>query len=348
MTSMLTPQAFPESFSGEEALEDFMTLPSQPLLDDMQRLEGDLLLLGVGGKMGPTLARLAKRAAPEKKVTGVARFSNPAVREKLESWGIETISCDLLHREEVERLPQAENVVFMAGRKFGTTGGEPLTWALNAYVPGIVGEVFRNSRIVVFSTACVYPYVNVLRQGAAEDLPPNPPPGEYANSCVGRERIFQYHSGRHGTPGRLIRLSYAIDMRYGVLHDIARSVLAGRTIDLTMGHANVIWQGDANAQALRAFHHCSSPMEALNVSGPEVMSVRAMAEAFGRLFNRPPVFAHQEGERAWLVNTSEAARLFGDPVVPLERMVTWTADWVSRSLPSLNLATHYDVQNGSF
>ena len=222
----------PKRFESVEHLEDVMTTPSPALVDDLARAPGDLIVLGVGGKMGPTLARTAKRAAPDRRVVGVARFSEPGLREALERHGVECIAADLLDRDAVARLPKLPNVVFMAGRKFGSTGAEHLTWAMNVHVPALVTEQFAGSRIVAFSTACVYPFVPVASGGATEDTPTTPPPGEYANSCVGRERMFDHFSRRHGTPGRLIRLSYAIDMRYGVLHDVARKVLAREPIDL--------------------------------------------------------------------------------------------------------------------
>ncbi|HSS83641.1 MAG TPA: NAD-dependent epimerase/dehydratase family protein, partial [Reyranella sp.] len=206
----------PARFESVEAGEDFMTTPSPELVAEMETLDGDILVLGVGGKMGPTLARLAKRAAPSKRVMGVARFSEPGVREALAGAGVEPISADLLDRSALEKLPNAANVVFMAGRKFGATGDVPLTWAMNVQVPAMVAEVFKASRIVAFSTGCVYPFVPVDSGGASEDVAPVPPSGDYANSCAGRERMFEYFSARHGTPGRLFRLNYAIDMRYGV------------------------------------------------------------------------------------------------------------------------------------
>jgi nucleoside-diphosphate-sugar epimerase len=247
----------------------------------------------------------------------------------------------------VARLPEAPNVLFMAGRKFGSTGAEHLTWAMNALVPALVAERFARSRIVAFSTACVYPFVPVAGGGATEDTPTTPPPGEYANSCVARERMFQYFSHRHGTPGRLIRLSYAIDMRYGVLHDVARKVLAREPIDLTMGYANVIWQGDANSQALRALAHCTAPTSGLNVSGP-MTSIRALATALGERLDVAPVLTGTEADSAWLVDTAEAQRLFGPPEVPLATLVDWTADWIARRMPSLGKDTHYDVRDGNY
>jgi len=341
-------RVWPERFESVEALEDFMTRPDRALIEDLGRVEGDILVLGVGGKMGPTLARLAKRAAPEKRVVGVARFSDAALAERLESWGVEPVACDLLDREAVARLPRAANVVFMAGHKFGSTGAEPMTWAMNALMPHWVAEACAGSRIVAFSTGCVYPFVPVAHGGATEDEPPAPPAGEYANSCVGRERAFMYHSQRSGTPGRLIRLNYAIDMRYGVLLDIARKVHAGQPIDLSMGHVNVIWQGDANAMALRALAHATVPTTPLNVSGPEIASVRALARAFARRFDRPAVLVGEEARDAWIVDTTQSQALFGYPTVPLGRMIDWVADWVDSDMPTLGKPTHYEARDGRY
>jgi nucleoside-diphosphate-sugar epimerase len=338
----------PRRFESVEHLEDVMTTPSAGLVGDLARVPGDLIVLGVGGKMGPTLARLAKRAAPAKRIVGVARFSEPGLRESLGRHGVECIQADLLDRDAIARLPKLPNVVFMAGRKFGSTGAEALTWAMNVHVPALVAEAFAGSRIVAFSTACVYPFVPVASGGATEEVATTPPPGEYANSCVGRERMFEHFSRRHGTPGRLIRLSYAIDMRYGVLHDVARKVLARDPIDLTMGHVNVIWQGDANAQALRALAHCTAPTSGLNVSGAEVTSIRAVAVALGERLGVSPVFTGAPTPTAWLVNTGAAQRLFGPPEVALETLIDWTADWVARGLPSLGKDTHYDVRDGNY
>src|SRR5687767_7923783 len=228
-------------FAGVDDLEEFMTRPTRELEADLARADGDLIILGVGGKMGPTLARMAKRAAPAKRVIGVARFTEKVVRENLEGAGIECIATDLLDRAALERLPRAKNVVFMAGHKFGASGDPSFTWTMNVAVPFMVAETFRDSRIVAFSTACVYPFADVAGEGAAEHTPTLPPPGDYATSCVGREQMFRHGSLRYGTPGRLVRLSYAIDMRYGVLYDVALKVFEGKPVPLGMGYANVIW-----------------------------------------------------------------------------------------------------------
>jgi nucleoside-diphosphate-sugar epimerase len=343
-----TRAALPDRLEDVSHLEEVMTAPSPALIEDLAGLEGDILVLGVGGKMGPTLARLAKRAAPKKRVIGVARFSDAAARTALEAHGVECLRADLLDRGAVEALPDAPNVVFMAGRKFGSTGREDLTWATNVLVPAHVAARYAVSRLVAFSTACVYPYVPVSAGGADESTPTTPPPGEYAASCVGRERVLEHLSRTHGTPGRLLRLSYAIDMRYGVLHDLATQVLAGRPIDLTMGHVNVIWQGDANEVALRALARCSTPTSALNVSGPEVQSVRHLADRLGERLGRAPVFTGREAGDAWVVDCGEMVRLFGPPRVPIETLIAWQADWLLRDKPSLGRETHFETRDGRY
>lgn len=331
-----------------EHLEEVMTAPSAAVVDDLARAPGDILVLGVGGKIGPTLARLAKRAAPDRRVIGVARFSEKGLREKLSAEGIECVAADLLDRSQVEALPKLPNVIFMAGLKFGSSAGAELTWAMNAHAPAIVAEVFAQSRIVAYSTGCVYPFVNVQHGGATEATPAVPPSGVYANSCVAREAMFRYFSQKHATPGRLIRLNYAIDLRYGVLHDVAQRVFRGEPVDLATGHVNVIWQGDANAMALRALAHCTTPADPINISGPETISIRWLAEAFGERFGRKPILKGVEAADAWLVNTAEAMRLFGYPEVPLRTLIDWQADWIGRRLPSLGKDTHFETRDGAF
>ena len=340
-------QALPARIADRAALEELMSRPSPELMQALKDAPGDLLVLGVGGKMGPTLARMAKRAGPGRRVIGVARFSEPGLREQLQAAGVECIAADLQSREALARLPDAPNIVYMAGRKFGSTGSEWLTWAMNGFVPGLVAERFPRARIVAFSTACVYPFVPVGGPGATEAMPPTAPSGEYANSCVARERMFQHFSHQHGTPGRLLRLSYAIDMRYGVLHDVAQKVLRDEPVDLTMGHANIIWQGEANDWALRSLAHCTAPTTALNLSGPRV-SIRELACELSLRLGKKPRFTGYEAETAWLVDCGEAFRLFGEPQVGLARMIDWTADWVQRGGATLNKPTHYEARDGKY
>jgi nucleoside-diphosphate-sugar epimerase len=342
----------PTRFPDIDALEDFMTAPSPALVADLARIPGDIMVLGVGGKMGPTLARMAKRAAPERRVIGVARFSDPALPDALRGWGVEPLACDLLDRAALSRLPGAKdgvtNLIFMAGHKFGASGNPSLTWAMNVGVPWMVAETFRDCRIVTFSTACVYPFMPVDGPGASESVPAVPPPGDYANSCVGREKMFEHGSRTWGTPGRLVRLSYAIDLRYGVLRDVADAVFHGRPLDLAMGYADVIWQGDANEQALRLLAHCTTPTSPLNVTGPTHVSIRWLAGEFAQRFGRAAVLGGTEAPTAWLLDTAEAQRLFGPPRVPLEAMIDWVADWVACGGESLGKPTHFEARDGKY
>jgi len=337
-----------QGFLDTAALDDFLSGPDQALQDDLAALDGDILVLGASGKMGPTLARLAKRAAPDKEVVAVSRFSDAAARERLEAWGIRTIACDLLDRGAIAALPRIENVVAMTGRKFGSVGAESTTWASNAILSAQIAESFTDSRLVMLSTGCVYPFMPVTGKGADESVSPGPPPGEYAWSCVGRERLFEHLSQHWQIAGRLIRLNYAIDMRYGVLHDIARAVWEERPVDVSTGHVNVIWQGDANALILRALAHCTTPATALNVTGPETLSVRALAEQFGELLGKSVSFSGQEAETAWLSDSSTATALLGEPATPLSSMLAWTADWISRGGESHGKPTHFETRDGQY
>jgi hypothetical protein len=344
---LLTRDTLPDTIADITALDDLLCRPSQPLIDDLAKVEGDIMILGVAGKMGPTLAGLAKAALPDRRIIGVARFSDPSVKDWLRARGIETINCDLLDEAALRGLPHAPNIVFMAGRKFGAEGDLSLTWAMNAHVPALVAQVFPRARIVAFSTGCVYPFVKVDGKGADESVAPNPP-GEYAQSCVGRERMFEYFSKRYSTPGRLFRLNYAIDMRYGVLHDIASKIVQGTPIDVSLGHVNFIWQGDAAAQALRCLAHCEVPTSPINVSGHQILGVRDLAAKLGALLDRQPVIVGSEQPTAWLTDTSQATKLFGLPIVDTERLIGWTADWVARSMPSLGKPTKYEVRDGRY
>ncbi|MCX7017277.1 MAG: NAD(P)-dependent oxidoreductase [Candidatus Sumerlaeota bacterium] len=328
-------------------LDEFLSRPDEALLAFMQHLDGDVMILGASGKMGPTLARMAKRAmdATGKRgaVIAVARSPLP----ELDAQGIQTIRCDLLDPKAARHLPRAENVVFMAGRKFGSTGNEPLTWAANAIVPYHVASTFVDSRIAVFSTGCVYPLMHVSTGGAPEETPVGPV-GEYSMSCLARERMFDYFSGTHGERVVHIRLNYAVELRYGVLVDMALKVWNGQEIDLTTGYANVIWQGDACGWALRALELASSPPRILNVTGPGILSIREIAREFGRRFGKEPRFVREENGYAYLNNSSLAIRIFGPPSVSAEQMIEWISHWVRRGGETLGKPTHYETQDGRF
>lgn len=342
---------WPSKIETESELEEILSKPTPETVEAISQIEGDIIILGAGGKIGPSLARTAKnaidKAGVDKKVIAVSRFSTPGLRQRLSEAGIETIPCNLLDWGEVEKLPDVSNVIYMVGRKFGTRGEEPLTWVTNIYVPALAAQKFRRSRIVVFSTGNVYPLVPVGSGGATESCPPDPV-GEYAQSCLGRERIFEYFCGRFGTKALFFRLNYAIDLRYGVLLDVAQKVWRGEPIDLRMGYVNVIWQGDVNNAAIRALTLCRNPPGILNVTGPETVSIRWLAEVFGRIFRKKPAFENEESETALLSNASEYHRLFGYPRVPLKRMIEWVAHWVMIGGPTLNKPTHYEVRNGRF
>ncbi len=350
MTSNESTKTLAKIFS-EDQLEDLLSEPSDCVLDAMRQLDSDLLILGVGGKMGPSLAHMAARALDEisspYRVYGVARFSQPDLRDRLAGWGVTPIACDLLDRRALADLPASHNIIYMAGQKFGTTGTPDVTWAMNTAAPVLVCEHFERARIVVFSTGNVYPLSPVVAGGALETDPPDPM-GEYANSCLGRERIFEYYARRGRLQCAIMRLNYAIDMRYGVLLDVAQKVYAGQPIDLRMGSANVIWQGDANAHALALLGHCASPPFVLNVTGPETVSIRRVAEQFGALFGVQPSFSGSEAPNALLSNAGKAHHLLGYPRVALDQLIEWTAAWVSSGGGTLNKPTHFDTRDGRF
>ena len=336
----------------ESELEERLSRPDDDTTAAMAALDGDLLILGAGGKMGPSLARLARRSASQagiqKRVIAVARFTNDKVPSELAKEGIETIACDLLEPAKLAQLPDIPNVIFMAARKFGTAGGEHLTWAMNTYLPGLVAERYRNSRIVAFSTGNVYPLRKVAEGGASE-MTAVAPVGEYAQSALGRERMFEYGSARWGTPVAILRLNYAVELRYGVLVDIGRAVFERRPLDLCMPFVNVIWQGDANSLCLRSFALCQSPPFLLNISGTEALSVREIALDFGRHFGIEPMFESGiEGASALLSDVTKARALFGAPAVRPKEMIAWTADWIRQGGAMLDKPTHFQTRDGRF
>lgn len=336
----------------ESELEDLLSRPDEETASAMAALEGDLLILGAGGKMGPSLARLARRTADQagtkKRVIAVARFTNDKLRSEFASQGIETMAFDLLEKGALSRLPDVPNVIFMAARKFGTAGGEHLTWAMNTYLPGLVAERYRSSRIVAFSTGNVYP-LRTLAEGGATETTPVGPLGEYAQSALGRERMFEYGSTQWGTPVTILRLNYAVELRYGVLVDIGRTVFERRPVDLRMPWVNVIWQRDANAWCLRSFAQCQSPPLILNITGPEMLSVRDIALDFGRQFGIEPTFVSTlEGSSALLSDTTKARGLFGRPRVSPAEMIEWIANWIRDGGALLNKPTHFQTRDGKF
>jgi nucleoside-diphosphate-sugar epimerase len=332
-------------------LEEFLSQPSEADIRAIARLDGDLLILGAGGKMGPSLARRARRAADKagvhKNIIAVARFSENHLRASMTSEGIETLAVDLLEPGALSKLPDVPNVIFMAARKFGTTGSEDLTWAMNTFLPGLVAERYRASRIVAFSTGNVYPLRDVTQGGAVESTPAAPQ-NEYAQSALGRERMFEYGSRQWGTAVTILRLNYAIDLRYGVLLDIGTAVFESRPIDLRMAFVNIIWQGDANSVCLQTFAHCQAPPLILNLTGPDTLSVKFLAEEFGHRFNVPPTFVSEEMPTAFLSNAAKAHQMFGYPSVTTAQMIDWTAAWISSGGPRLNKPTHFEVRDGKF
>jgi nucleoside-diphosphate-sugar epimerase len=341
----------PAIIADVEQLEDLLSRPTPAVVETLRRVPGDIMVLGVAGKMGPTLARMAKRAAEAgglpRRVVGVSRFSQPETRRRLESHGIETIQGDLLDPDFLADLPEAPNIIYMAGMKFGSTGNESLTWAMNAYLPALVCRRFRESRIVAFSTGNVYGNVPVAGAGSVETDPPCPC-GEYAMSCLGRERIFEHFSRTLGIPTAVLRLNYAIEMRYGVLVDLAQKVCREEVIDLLMGYVNVIWQGEANALALCALADAASPPLWLNIAGPERLSIRTVCERFGQLLGKPVRFSGVEAPDALLSNGQAAHRRYGPTRIEAEQMIRWIAQWVTRGGPTLNKPTHFEVRNGNF
>lgn len=341
----------PPPIETVEQLEDVLSTPSPDVVDAVRRLHGDILILGVAGKMGPTLAKLARRAADaagvKRKVIGVDLFKDPAQKKPFEAVGIDTVAADLLDPAQLDALPDAKNVVFMVGFKFGSTGAESLVWTVNTFIPGLVARRYAKSRIVVFSSGNIYHLYPVLRGGATETDPVNPV-GDYAQSVLGRERMFDHFSRTLGTPVTLFRLNYAIELRFGILLDTAQKVAAGEPVDLTMGNFNCIWQGDANSVVLRSFALADSPAAVLNCTGAETVSVRWLARRFGELLGKQPKFSGEEAPDCFLSNASKCHAMFGYPHVTLEQMVRWVAHWVKIGGVTLGKPTHFETRNGKF
>ena len=342
---------YPEKIASEALLEDMLSTPTAEAVKMFSRIEGDIMFLGIGGKIGPTLARMALRACDqagiEKRIIGVSLFESDQQRKKIEDMGFETIHGDLLDIDFIKSLPKAKNVFFLAGMKFGSEENISLTWAVNSYMPALVADHFKNSNIVAFSTGCVYPLVSVESGGSLEtDLPV--PVGEYAQSCLGRERMFEYGSKQHHTKACLIRLNYSVELRYGVLVDIALKVKNQEPIDLSMGYFNVIWQGDVNDVVLRSLEICESPAKILNITGEDTLSVHEVALEFGKLFNVTPEFVNEEALTALLNNAEQAFQLFGRPKVSTAQIIKWIADWIGEERETLGKPTHYEVRDGKY
>lgn len=339
------------SFRDVEDLDEALSEPTEGVVRTLAALEGDIVILGAGGKMGPTLARMAKRASEiakvPRRVIGVSRFSSSKLESQLHMWGVETVRCDLLDLKSLSALHDAPNIVFMAGMKFGTTGQESMTWAMNSFLPGMVSERYRGSRIAAFSTGNVYALSSVSLGGSVEEDLPNPL-GEYAMSCLGRERIFEHFSLTNQTRMSILRLNYATELRYGVLVDIAHKVYSGQSVPLSMGYFNAIWQGDACAMSLQALGFASVPPLVINIAGPELLSVRRVAEQFGELLHKPVRFEGQESDDALLSNAKKSYELFGQPRVRADQMISWIVDWVSRGGETLAKRTHFEERAGRF
>lgn len=340
-----------ERIDNEKQLEEMLSRPTEALKTMFSKLDGDVLFLGAGGKIGLSIATMAKRAIEEagvdKRVIAVSRFSSEDTGNKFRNEGIEIIRGDLLDADFLRGLPRIKNVIYLAGMKFGSEGNLPMTWAINSYLPALVADHFRESRIIAYSTGCVYPLVKAAGGGSLETDTPEPV-GEYAQSCLGRERMFEYGSLKYGTPVVLIRLNYAVEMRYGVMVDIALKVKNGQPVDLTMGYFNVIWQGEANDMILRALSYCASPARILNITGLETLSVREVATAFGRYFKKDPIFIGKEADTALLSNAGESFRLLGSPSVNSGTMMAWIADWLERGGNLLHKPTHFEVRDGKY
>src|SRR5262245_8226639 len=348
---LITHRNMTKAIQTDDQLEELLSEPTEPVVELMRRLPGDIILLGAAGKIGPSLARMAKRASDlagiRRRIIGVSRFSDPKEEAKFRAHGIETIRCDLLDESAVAQLPLAPNVIYLAGLKFGATEDAARTWAMNAHLPSIICRKYRASRIVAFSTGTVYGLTPRAGGGSRETDSPQPV-GEYAMSCLGRERMFEYFSRAWNMPVVIIRLFYACELRYGVLVDLAHKIFAGDSIDLAMGCFNILWQGDCNAMTLLSFDHLATPPFVINVTGPETLRIRDVCVTMGRLLGKTPQFHGTELDTACLGNAAPALRLFGPPKVSAEQLIEWVADWVKRGGETLGKPTHFEVRDGKF
>jgi nucleoside-diphosphate-sugar epimerase len=331
----------------ERGLEALLSEPGAAACETLSRIGGDVAVLGAGGKMGPTLAMMLKKAAPDKSVYAVSRFSDGQARSRIEAQGVETVEADLLDESVYDRLPDVANIYYLAGMKFGAAGNQPLTWAMNVHMPALVARRYNRSRIVALSTGNVYPFVDLQSGGSRERDAPGPV-GEYAQSCLGRERMFQHFSERFGTPVTLIRLNYANEPRYGIIVDLTLKILHGEPVDVTMGAVNLIWQGDANRYILRAIGIAESPPAILNVTGPESVAIRDLAARIGRVLGKEPRFVSQEAATALLSNASACFEMFGRPAMSLDDMIRAIVAWVAAGKPVLGKPTKYQVRDGRF
>ncbi|NMA83743.1 MAG: NAD(P)-dependent oxidoreductase [Epulopiscium sp.] len=335
----------------EERLESLLTTPSEGLIEDIKKIQGDIYILGAGGKMGPSLALLAKNACTaagiDKKICAVSRFSNPSIAKELNQRGIETISMDLMAEGAIDSLPYVDNIIYMAAKKFGTKGNESETWATNVMLPSLVARKFKGSKIVVFSSGNLYPMVPIHSGGSIDDSP-TAPIGDYAMSTLGRERIFEYAANEYNTKVLIYRLNYAIDLRYGVLSDLANKILNDEVIDLHSGNFNCIWQGYANEVAIRSLLFASSPATRLNITGPETVSVRYAAGLLGKYLGKAPKFMGIESDTAYLNNASKCFEIFGYPSVSLNQLIQWQAEWILDGGHQLNIPTHFEEREGNY
>jgi hypothetical protein len=340
-------QNLPEVINTVEELDEILSRPTEATIASVKRLSGDIMILGAGGKVGPTVAMMVQRAVKAAGVNKKVIAVDVAPLNTLKEHGITTLTCDLLDQDAVGKLPKVENIIYMVGRKFGSTGQESMTWAINVMVSYHVARAFTQSRIAAFSTGCVYPVMDIRTCGATEEIPPDPV-GEYAMSCLGRERMFDYFADNKGEKVVHVRLNYALELRYGVLYDVASKVWSGEPVDVTTGFANGIWQGDASNQVIQSLEFAAAPAKILNITGPETFSIRAAALTFGKLMGKAVTFTGEENGRGYLNNAMQANALFGNPSVPVGRVIQWIAHWVKQGGKSLGKATHFETQNGKY